>query len=108
VSNEQASSSATGKNAPNKNAPMAKKRLMVHINLQRKPASESITVVGDEADQIATQGFASIGQPSSNIHTGLQTPVGESGRAQESPFDGVSVSATRSLAMVLVTDANRP
>ncbi|KAH7174349.1 uncharacterized protein B0J16DRAFT_388166 [Fusarium flagelliforme] len=90
VPNEKASSSATGKNAPNKNAPMAKKRLMVHINLQHKPASESITVVGDEADQIATQGFASIGQPCSDIHTGLQTPVGDSGRAEESPFDGVS------------------
>ena len=81
---------------------MAKKRLMVQINLQRKPASESITVVGDEADQVATQGFASIGQPAShsNFHTGLQTPVGDSGRAEESPFDGVSVSATRSLAIV--------
>jgi hypothetical protein len=87
---------------------MAKKRLMVHINLQRKPTAGSITVEGDEADQIATQGFASIGQPSTshsnishpNIHTGLQTPVGESGCAQESPFDGVSVSAARPLAIV--------
>ncbi|RGP67690.1 hypothetical protein FSPOR_5880 [Fusarium sporotrichioides] len=67
----------------------AQKRLMVTFKFPPKPVRDSITVEGDESDQIATYG--SINQPhagQSNVHsqTGLITPIGENGFAEESPF----------------------
>ncbi|KAG8672346.1 hypothetical protein FPOAC2_05728 [Fusarium poae] len=70
-------------------AAFAKKRLMVTFKFPPKPIGDCITVEGDESDQTTDHG--SIEQANgerSNVYlqTGLITPVGENGFAEESPF----------------------
>jgi hypothetical protein len=76
-------------------AALAKKRLMVTFNFQPKPVGDSIVVEGDESDQPAGANPLQANGGRSNVQTGLITPVGESGHAEESPFLDVTVSAMR-------------
>jgi hypothetical protein len=71
---------------------------MVTFKFPPKPIGDCITVEGDESDQTTDHG--SIEQANgerSNVYlqTGLITPVGENGFAEESPFLDVTVSANR-------------
>lgn len=68
---------------------------MVTFKFQPKPVGDCITVQGDESDQIAARVSADQSNGGrSNVHppTGLITPIGENGCAEDSPFLDVTVS----------------
>ncbi|KAM0500962.1 hypothetical protein ACHAP8_004683 [Fusarium lateritium] len=88
-SRKRSAGSAVGNEEARTPAAFAKKRLMVTFKFPPKPVGDCITVEGDESNQTAVH--ESIDQANgecSNMHsqTGLITPVGESGFAEESPF----------------------
>ncbi|CZS81313.1 unnamed protein product [Fusarium graminearum] len=90
-------------------AAFAKKRLMVTFKFQPKPVGDCITVQGDESDQIAARVSADQSNGGrSNVHppTGLITPIGENGCAEDSPFLDVTKAYTAYLKGEITTSGN--
>ncbi|UZP38576.1 hypothetical protein NXS19_006392 [Fusarium pseudograminearum] len=88
-SRKRSAGGAASNNEAQVPAASAKKRLMVTFKFQPKPVGDCITVQGDESDQISARGYADQangGRSNVNPPTGLITPIGENGCAEESPF----------------------
>ncbi|KAH6993206.1 hypothetical protein EDB82DRAFT_555371 [Fusarium venenatum] len=99
VSNEEAQTPAA----------FAKKRLMVTFKFPPKPVGDCITVKGDESNQTVAHGSidrADGGRSNMHSQTGLITPVGESGFAEESPFLDVTNAYRAYLKGEITTSGN--